>query len=216
MPLKLSIGRQRGLADLVYGLNSINRNSLLRFLRNRKQKDGSFLMHANGEADVRGSYCALAIASLCNVLTTDIIEGAAEFVGRCQTYEGGLGGSPGAEAHGGYTYCGVAALAIMNRLDVLNVPQLHRWMLQRQMRSEGGFNGRTQKLVDGCYSFWVAALFPIVESALKSMAMRVGPVLEGGFYTYDQAALQEYIMICAQDPRGGLRDKPSKFELLSI
>ncbi len=32
-----------------------------------------------------------------------------------QTHEGGLGGEPGNEAHGGYTYCGLAALCILNR-----------------------------------------------------------------------------------------------------
>lgn len=35
---------------------------------------------------------------------------------RCQTYEGGFGGTPGSEAHGGYTFCAVAGLAILNRL----------------------------------------------------------------------------------------------------
>ncbi len=29
-----------------------------------------------------------------------------EWLLRCQTYEGGFGGTPGMEAHGGYTFCG--------------------------------------------------------------------------------------------------------------
>ena len=28
---------------------------------------------------------------------------------------------------------------------------------------EGGFMGRTNKLVDGCYSFWQGALFPLLQ-----------------------------------------------------
>lgn len=28
---------------------------------------------------------------------------------------------------------------------------------------EGGFNGRTNKLVDGCYSFWQGGLFPLLQ-----------------------------------------------------
>lgn len=28
---------------------------------------------------------------------------------------------------------------------------------------EGGFNGRTNKLVDGCYSFWVGGLFALLQ-----------------------------------------------------
>ena len=35
------------------------------------------------------------------------------------------------------------------------------------MRFEGGFQGRTNKLVDGCYSFWQAGAFPLVHSILS-------------------------------------------------
>ncbi len=34
------------------------------------------------------------------------------------------------------------------------------------MRFEGGFQGRTNKLVDCCYSFWQAGMFPIIHSVL--------------------------------------------------
>jgi len=34
---------------------------------------------------------------------------------RCQTYEGGFGACPGAEAHGGYSFCGYATLLLLNR-----------------------------------------------------------------------------------------------------
>ena len=67
---------------------------------------------------------------------------------------GGLGGEPGNEAHGGYTYCGVAALALLGKVHTLDVARLKAWLAQRQAAIEGGFNGRTNKLTDGCYSFW--------------------------------------------------------------
>lgn len=34
------------------------------------------------------------------------------------------------------------------------------------MRFEGGFQGRCNKLVDGCYSFWQAGLLPLIHRAL--------------------------------------------------
>lgn len=49
-----------------------------------------------------------------------------------QTYEGGIGGEPGNEAHGGYTYCGLAALMLVDRADVLNLPALVHWAVHRQ------------------------------------------------------------------------------------
>ena len=42
----------------------------------------------------------------------------------CQSYEGGFGGSPGSEAHGGYTYCAVAGLCMLNRLEECDVDGL--------------------------------------------------------------------------------------------
>lgn len=94
-----------------------------------------------------------------------------------QTYEGGLGGAPGNEAHGGYTYCGVAALALLDALPALNLPALARWLAQRQGTVEGGFNGRTNKLADGCYSFWQGAALPLVAACrgpLAAQALAVG------------------------------------------
>ena len=37
----------------------------------------------------------------------------------------------------------------------------------RQMSCEGGFSGRTNKLVDSCYSFWQGGALAILESHLK-------------------------------------------------
>lgn len=39
---------------------------------------------------------------------------------------------------------------------------------------EGGFQGRTNKLVDGCYSFWVGALIPLIQAVEKSKLIRDG------------------------------------------
>jgi len=82
-----------------------------------------------------------------------------------QTYEGGIGGEPGNEAHGGYTFCGAAALDLVGKLDALDLPALLRWAASRQCWVEGGYNGRTNKLADGCYSFWQGALAPLLQKA---------------------------------------------------
>jgi protein farnesyltransferase subunit beta len=76
------------------------------------------------------------------------------------------------------------------------------------MGLEGGFQGRTNKLVDGCYSFWGAGDFPIIRAELNRS-------LGGGNatdydYLFDREALQEYILLCCQSDYGGLIDKPGK------
>ena len=85
---------------------------------------------------------------------------------RCQTYEGGFGATPGNEAHGGYTFCGLAALLFMGKERLCNEDRLLRWVCNKQMKVEGGFQGRTNKLVDACYSFWQGGVFPLIHNLL--------------------------------------------------
>lgn len=40
------------------------------------------------------------------------------------------------------------------------------------MAFEGGFQGRTNKLVDGCYSFWVGALLPLIQAVQRQKPIR--------------------------------------------
>ena len=46
------------------------------------------------------------------------------------------------------------------------------------MRFEGGFQGRCNKLVDGCYSFWQAGLLPLLHRALHAQG-EPGELLAG-------------------------------------
>ena len=132
---------------------------------------------------------------------------------RCQTYEGGIAAEPGDEAHGGYAFCGLAALAMLGSASKLNVERMLHWTSFRQMSLEGGFQGRTNKLVDGCYSFWVGGVFPLLHDAIADAGNGDAAAAasgDGGSFLYSQAGLQDYILYCCQVDGGGLRDKPGK------
>uniref|UniRef100_A0A8C4HJ16 Protein farnesyltransferase subunit beta n=1 Tax=Dicentrarchus labrax TaxID=13489 RepID=A0A8C4HJ16_DICLA len=187
--------------------NVINREKLLDFLWSVKQPDGSFVMHVGGEVDVRSAYCAASVASLTNILTPKLFEDTTNWILSCQNWEGGLSGVPGLEAHGGYTFCGTAALVILGKEHMLDLKALLRWVVSRQMRFEGGFQGRCNKLVDGCYSFWQAGLLPLLHRALFKEGESE---LSRQRWMFEQQALQEYILLCCQNPAGGLLDKPGK------
>ncbi|CAL8469676.1 g9217 [Coccomyxa elongata] len=149
-------------------LTAIDRVALLAFVRRMcvpPEAGGGIAVSEGGEVDCRGCYTAIASLHMLHLDKEEILErsGMADFISRCQTYEGGLGGEPGNEAHGGYTYCGLAALVLAERVDVLNLPSLLHWAVHRQGLVEGGFMGRTNKLVDGCYSFWQGGLFPLLQ-----------------------------------------------------
>lgn len=74
---------------------------------------------------------------------------------------------PFGEAHGGYTFCGLAALLILGEEHKINMDRLIEWLCNRQLTDEGGFNGRINKLVDSCYNFWQGASFELVDIVLK-------------------------------------------------
>ena len=135
------------------------------------------------------------------------------------------------------------------------------------MHFAGGFQGRTNKLVDSCYSFWMGAIFPQLRAHLakklegcslfatdrtsmveedvsvgdvKELEKHVNNMIDEGrhaepppskivelpddsvadyekeerdnigFWLYDQRALQNYILFCAQEVDGGMKDKPGK------
>lgn len=98
----------------------------------------------------------------------------------------------------------------------LDVPRLIAWLSSRQYAPEGGFSGRTNKLVDGCYSHWVGGCWPLIEAALSGPGAcgvegpGAPPVPRESLYSRE--GLIRYIMSCCQEEskRGGLRDKPGK------
>uniref|UniRef100_A0A9I9EIG1 Ubiquitin-like protease family profile domain-containing protein n=1 Tax=Cucumis melo TaxID=3656 RepID=A0A9I9EIG1_CUCME len=65
------------------------------------------------------------------------------------------------------TFCGLATLILVNEVHQLDLQSLLDWVVFRQAGLECGFQGRTNKLVDGCYSFWQFNL--MLEKALLLM-----------------------------------------------
>lgn len=118
-----------------------------------------------------------------------------------------------------------------------NLKRQESWLLQRQMRLEGGFQGRTNKLVDSCYSFWQGAALAIVElikggghdlsdvegveDTDQELNLEEGETVfdlggagnrlaaakdDSGDLPFNQRALQQYILHCAQEfEKGGLK-----------
>ena len=222
---------------------AINRRTMWEWLCKLKRADGGFEMSIGGEVDVRyaadsasfrirwltvyrGAYCAAMLVKLLD-LPLDLPEDSpaklakddnlftrlGEYVSTCQTYEGGIGGRPDAEAHGAYAFCALACLSILGDPHVtipkyLHMESLIQWLSARQYAPEGGLAGRTNKLVDGCYSHWIGGCWPLIEAALEGSSE--SSQVFGGDSLYSREGLTRYILCCGQDAskRGGLRDKP--------
>ncbi|ETV95202.1 hypothetical protein, variant 1 [Aphanomyces invadans] len=168
----------------------VDRPALLAFFLSLKDPEtGAFRAHDHGELDVRTTYCAISIAALYGILTPELTFGVVDFVKACQTYEGGFGPFPFQEAHGGYNFCAAAILSILDGWDAIDEDALVHYIAHRQMAVEGGYQGRTNKLVDGCYSFWQGSV-----PALLS--------LKRGHYVSNTEAHQKYILLCGQQIEG--------------
>ncbi|EKD02609.1 hypothetical protein A1Q2_03035 [Trichosporon asahii var. asahii CBS 8904] len=153
------------LALLGSPMDRLDKPALRRFLKSCQAEDGSFAPTPDTEGmfqnDARMSYCAV----VCGTVADSGTEGegrtggfnkqkAAEYLRRCQTWEGGFASRPGVvEAQGGMTYCALSSLALLGELkgNTELEEEATRWLSQRQI---GGFQGRPGKLEDVCYSFW--------------------------------------------------------------
>ncbi|KAG9098501.1 hypothetical protein FS749_003674 [Ceratobasidium sp. UAMH 11750] len=148
------------LAILRDDFSRLDKPGLQRFVAKCQNPDGSFSPTTSEQpGDLRILYTAFVICYLLDDWSAVDVPAALEFIRRCRSYEGGYGQSPDQEAHGGPTYCALAAMSLCPSvpgvgLDAKSRRQTIRWL---SMHQTTGFCGRTGKTPDSCYSFWCGA-----------------------------------------------------------
>lgn len=127
---------------------------------------------------MRGTYCAISICSMCHILTNEVKKNVEKYILSCQNYEGGFTSEKFQECHGGYSYCALATLCILGKVNKINLKNLTHWLMNKQSNIEGAFMGRTNKLVDSCYSFWMGSIFFLIYEIyiLKSILFNKGDI----------------------------------------
>lgn len=198
------------LLTLGDNLERVNRKAIIRSLRQLQRENGSFSSSFDhSESDMRFLYCACAISYILDDWSGIDQDLAVKYIKESAGYEYGFGQGPGQESHGGSTYCAIASLALMGRLDEIgfygltaedsvgynqhpkiddNGKKLLNWLINKQV---SGFCGRTNKYQDSCYSWWVGAALQIL----------------GFFDLIDKIHLKGFIMAC-QDSSGGFGKSP--------
>lgn len=167
----------------------ISKERMTASLKQLQREDGSFQCVSHGsEHDMRFLYCACAISHMLGDWSGVDQEKAVAFIQSCRSWDGAIALIPGQEGHGGSTFCGIAALALMGQLETVMAENqwrqdLIRWCCTRQV---GGMQGRPNKDEDTCYSYWIGGTLRLL----------------GRDDLLDQAALQKYILTC-QSPMGG-------------
>ncbi|KAJ3041288.1 Geranylgeranyl transferase type-1 subunit beta [Rhizophlyctis rosea] len=145
-------------------LSRVNREAIVSSMKDLQQADGSFVpCPGSSESDMRFLFCACAISYMLNDWSGVDRERALEFVRKSESYEHAFGQQPDQEAHGGSTYCAIAALTLLSALPTAlqNQDKTVAWLLNRQRK---GFHGRPDKPDDTCYAFWVGASLKMLDA----------------------------------------------------
>ncbi|RWS13653.1 geranylgeranyl transferase type-1 subunit beta-like protein [Dinothrombium tinctorium] len=146
-------------------LKRINRQAIVEAIKELQLEDGSFAATHGSESDMRFVYSAVVVSHILQDWSGIDIDKTVTFIKKCLSYEGGFGLRPGCEAHGGSTYCAVASLSLMDKLnfalDKSEIKSIIRWCVMKQV---SGFQGRPNKEPDTCYSFWIGATLKILDT----------------------------------------------------
>lgn len=174
-------------------LSRVDKKSIISGIKHLQLEDGSFKPSIlGGETDMRLVYCAVAVSEILDDWSGIDKDRCASYIKSSLSYEGAFAQCPGAEAHGGSTFCALASLILMSKLDeTLNeyeIERLTRWCINR---FDDGFSGRPNKDQDTCYSFWIGATLLMLNS----------------FRFIDQKRLLEFVLT-AQEENGGLSKVP--------
>ena len=172
------------LATLGDDLERVNRLGIRATLCALQRSDGSFQCIVGDDScehDMRFLYCACAISHMLQDWSGLDTDRAVQYICDCRNpWDGAFALiSGGQEGHGGSTFCAVASLTLMGRLDEVLDRSPHanwrkdliRWCVHRQVE---GMQGRPNKDQDTCYSFWIGASLRLLgrDDLLDHRALR--------------------------------------------
>jgi len=177
-------------------LSRVDRKACLEGIKSLQLPDGGFkeMLDEDGERDMRFIFCACCVATILNDFSCIDVTKASEHIASSFSYDGGFGQGQGNESHGGSTFCAVASLKMMGKLEEVmkgkKMGRLRNWLLWRQ---RCGFHGRPHKDDDSCYTFWIGASLKIIgnlplvsEEELVSFVLSTQDPVTGGMAKWPQ------------------------------
>lgn len=138
------------------------KDEIIKTLAKCQKEDGSFSPFVeSSESDMRFLFCACAISAILNDWSGINQEKALSYIQKSQSFDGGFGTGPSRESHGGSTYCAVAALCLLGKVNdgLVDCDRLLYWLISRQ---DQGFHGRINKPDDTCYGYWIGSCLNVL------------------------------------------------------
>nr|UXY87570.1 geranylgeranyl transferase [Cryptomonas curvata] len=142
-------------------LNRFDRIQIYIFFKKLKNKKGSYQSFRGEESDSRLNYCILTMCSLYNILTFEISKNCEYHTRNIQMKDGSFSGNKSREGHGSFFYCCIACLIFFSQKNnFIIIPiSFNYWLHQKEKFFDFSLQGRTSKLTDCCYYFWLGASF---------------------------------------------------------
>lgn len=150
----------------------------------------------DGGVDPKRAFCALLTLALVHAaLPVARRSPIGVAIVSCRNWDGAYGACPLGESHAGACFCCLAALTLLGEhLGTFPADwETARWLAERQQDC-GGFNGRTDKEPDLCYSFWVLASLHLLAKV----------------HWVDCDAARAFVTTCIDEESGGLARRPGE------
>jgi prenyltransferase beta subunit len=130
------------------------------FLRKLQFKDNFFRSSFLGEIDPRNSYCAFIISSLLNIMTNELAGLYFFFDKNSKILDDCFSLEKSREGHGAISFCFLSTgLFYYNYRSICYATFSNSdWLAERQQFYNNQFQGRTSKLTDSCYFYWIGAI----------------------------------------------------------
>jgi len=172
--------------------DKIDRHAIMSYIKKCQAADGSFKSIVDiyeqpfGDGDLRQTYMTCCIRKMLKYdelknNENDIkIDAIIQNIQSQITFDGGIGIG---ESHAGYTYCALATLKLLEKLDQQDDKweKTLDWLAHRQLSfnaynesmreyenadviDHGAHNGRDNKFGDTCYSYWCGASLNLLHS----------------------------------------------------
>ncbi|KAL0216453.1 hypothetical protein P9112_008637 [Eukaryota sp. TZLM1-RC] len=143
-------------------LSRIDRSGLKSHIQALQLPNGCISCSVGSESDMRFVYCACVVCDVISCWECLDQNLLSSYIMTCLNIDGGFGATPYGESHAGSTFCAIASLFLMNKLDLITSVKRRILRFLHGLQTQG-LHGRLAKADDSCYTYWVGATVAILD-----------------------------------------------------
>jgi len=139
------------------------------YVRKLKIKNMIFRASFVGDIDPRNIYCVFTISSLFNMLTEELSDCFNLNYNFFKNLDDSFSLEKTRESHGALSFCFLSSEIFYFNSNSMYFPSscTKYWVVDKQKIHNNQFQGRTSKLTDSCYFFWIGSISIIFSLAFS-------------------------------------------------